>query len=468
LHPGLTLPCLEPPARIRANTAMTAATDPSPEPPSLAAAVPRHAASAAEYATVRAASLALVAGLSAEDMLAQSMPDASPVKWHLAHTSWFFETFVLAELPEHRAFDPAYALLFNSYYNSVGAQHARPQRGLLTRPALAEVLRYREHVDRRMQAALTAGLPDTLATRAELGLHHEQQHQELILTDLQHLLAHNPLQPAFRPVPKDSPNSPAPTPLWHAHPGGVVEIGHAGRGFAFDNEGPRHRVLLEPFEISARPVDNAQYLEFIADGGYRRPELWLSDGWDAVQRHAWTAPLYWAADHRSRFTLHGPRPLLPHAPVCHLSFYEADALARWAGARLPTEAEWETVARTLPISGHFAETQHLETNHLEPHHLEPNHLETNHLEAHHLEPLPSHHPHFFGDVWVWTASPYVAYPGFRPSADALGEYNGKFMCNQMVLRGGSCATPRSHIRASYRNFFPPGARWQFSGLRLAR
>jgi ergothioneine biosynthesis protein EgtB len=427
---------------------MTAATDPSPEPQSLAGSL--HAASAAEtlpaaYATVRAASLALVAGLSAEDMLAQSMPDASPVKWHLAHTSWFFETFVLAELPGHRAFDPAYALLFNSYYNSVGAQHARPQRGLLTRPALAEVLRYREHVDRSMQAALTAGLPDALATRAELGLHHEQQHQELILTDLQHLLAHNPLQPAFRPVPEDSSTHAAPTPLWHAHPGGIVEIGHAGRGFAFDNEGPRHRVLLEPFEVSARPVDNAQVLEFIADGGYRRPELWLSDGWDAVRRHAWTAPLYWSEDHRSRFTLHGPRPLLPHAPACHLSFYEADALARWAGARLPTEAEWETVARTLPSAGHLLET-----------------------EPRHLEPLPSQHPHFFGDVWVWTASPYVAYPGFRPSADALGEYNGKFMCNQMVLRGGSCATPRSHIRASYRNFFPPGARWQFSGLRLAR
>ncbi|MBA3547284.1 MAG: ergothioneine biosynthesis protein EgtB [Nannocystis sp.] len=444
---------------------MTAtATDRSPQPRSLAAehlhaasaAEHRHAASAAErlpaasaYATVRAASLALTAGLSAEDMLAQSMPDASPVKWHLAHTSWFFETFVLSELPAYRAFDPAYAILFNSYYNSVGAQHARPQRGLLTRPALAEVLRYREHIDRGMQAALAAGLSPALTTRTTLGLHHEQQHQELILTDLQHLLFQNPIQPAFRPVPKDSLSQPVPRNIpnhWHTHPGGVVEIGHDGRGFAFDNEGPQHRVHLEPFAVAARPVDNGDWLAFIADGGYRRPELWLSDGWHAVRRHAWSAPLYWSADHHHRFTLHGPRPLAPHAPVCHISFYEADAYARWAGARLPTEAEWETIARTLPsqpVMGDFAEHDH-------------------------LEPAPSPASHFFGDVWVWTASPYVAYPGFRPTADALGEYNGKFMCNQMVLRGGSCATPRSHIRASYRNFFPPEARWQFSGLRLAR
>jgi ergothioneine biosynthesis protein EgtB len=437
---------------------MTAtATDRSLEPSSLTAA----------YATVRAASLALTAGLSAEDMQAQSMPDASPTKWHLAHTSWFFETFILAELPGHRPFDPSYIRLFNSYYNSVGVQHVRAQRGLLTRPALAEVLRYREHIDERMHTALAAGLPAELLPRVELGLHHEQQHQELILTDLKHLLAQSPLQPAYRPlarpsvpedshqpvlpVPKDSHYAalrpvPKDSPRAHAHPGGLVEIGHDGRGFAFDNEGPRHRVYLEPFEIDARPVDNAAWLAFIADGGYHRPELWLSDGWDAVRHHGWTAPLHWSADHATHFTLHGPRPLAPQAPVAHISFYEADAYARWAGARLPTEAEWETVARGLPQTGNLVDA----------------------VADAELEPTASPQPHFFGDVWVWTASPYVAYPGFRASAGALGEYNGKFMCNQMVLRGGSCATPRSHIRASYRNFFPPGARWQFSGLRLAR
>jgi len=421
-----------------------AATDRRHEPSQLAV----------DYAAVRAASLALTAGLSAEDMQAQSMPDASPTKWHLAHTSWFFETFVLAELPGHRPFDPSYVRLFNSYYNSVGVQHVRAQRGLLTRPALAEVLRYREHIDRQVHAALAAGLPAELLTRVEIGLHHEQQHQELILTDLKHLLAQSPLQPGLRPVPEDISLQPVPedSPAWHAHPGGLVELGHDGRGFAFDNEGPRHRVWLEPFAIAARPVDNADWLAFIADGGYRRPELWLSDGWDAARRHAWTAPLYWSADHTGHFTLHGPRPLAAHAPVCHISFYEADAYARWAGARLPTEAEWESVAQTLPLTGNLL----------------PDPPGLNFADDDQLGPVASAQPRFFGDVWVWTASPYVAYPGYRPPAGALGEYNGKFMCNQMVLRGGSCATPRSHIRASYRNFFPPEARWQFSGLRLAR
>ncbi len=419
---------------------------------------------ALDYAAVRAASLALTDGLSAEDMQAQSMPDASPVKWHLAHTSWFFETFVLAELPGHRAFDPSYVRLFNSYYNSVGVQHVRAQRGLLTRPTLAEVLRYREHIDHQLLAALAAGLPDELLTRVEIGLHHEQQHQELLLTDLKHLLAHNPLQPAYRPVPADISLQPVPadSPSWHAHPGGLVEIGHDGRGFGFDNEGPRHRVWLEPFAVCARPVDNADWLAFIADGGYRRPELWLADGWDAVRRHAWTAPLYWSDDHASHFTLHGPRPLAAHAPVSHISFYEADAYARWAGARLPSEAEWESVARTLPLTGNLLP---------DPPGLNllPDPPGLNLLpDDGHLGPVASQQPHYFGDVWVWTASPYIAYPGFQAPAGALGEYNGKFMCNQMVLRGGSCATPRSHIRASYRNFFPPEARWQFSGLRLAR
>ena len=402
---------------------------------------------APDFAAVRSATLALVAPLSAEDMLAQSMPDASPVKWHLAHTTWFFETFVLAELPGFRAFDPAFAVLFNSYYHGVGAQHPRAQRGLLTRPDLATVLRYREHVDAAVRDALAGGLPAPLAARVELGLHHEQQHQELILTDLQHLLACNPLRPASHRVEPDlrdmSQTTPANAPAgprWRAHPGGVVEVG-ARAGFAFDNEGPRHRVLLDAFEVAARLVDNAAYRDFIADGGYRRPELWLSDGWDAVRQHGWTAPLYWDPGHRTRFTLHGPRPIDPAAPVCHVSFYEADAFARWAGARLPGEDEWECIAADQPVAGNFVESGRLE---------------------------PAADGGFFGDVWVWTASPYVAYPGYRAPTGALGEYNGKFMCNQMVLRGGSCATPRAHIRASYRNFFPPGARWQFSGIRLAR
>ena len=449
---------------------MTATTDRSPEPQSLAAehlpaasaAESVHAASAAEYvhaasaaehlpaasayATVRAASLALTAGLSAEDMLAQSMPDASPVKWHLAHTSWFFETFVLAELPAYRAFDPAYAILFNSYYNSVGAQHARPQRGLLTRPALAEVLRYREHVDHSMQAALAAGLSAELITRTTLGLHHEQQHQELILTDLQHLLFQNPLQPIFRPVPKDISVQSVLRDTWHTHPGGIVELGHHSRGFAFDNEGPRHRVFLEAFEIADRLVTCGEYLTFIEDGGYRRPELWLSDGWAAVQAEGWTAPLYWSDGEEGRrvFSLHGERPLDPAEPVCHLSHYEADAFARWAGARLPTEAEWETAAAS-------AETP---------------------KDGGGLHPTPDAGGEglrqLTGQLWQWTASAYLPYPRFRPAPGAVGEYNGKFMSGQVVLRGSAAVTSPSHTRITYRNFFPPQARWAFSGVRLAR
>jgi len=434
---------------------MTAPAKPSSSPPSSsgsdpprAPADPPRAPADPEYAVVRAASLALVASLSPEDMLAQSMPDASPVKWHLAHTTWFFETFVLAELPEFRPFHPGYAALFNSYYNSVGAPYPRGQRGLLTRPDLSEVLRYRQHVDHAIRRALAQGLLSAeLSARVRVGLHHEQQHQELILTDVLHLLSQNPLRPAFRQsVDMSLKTAPADPDPWHAHPGGVVQLGHRGDDFCFDNELPRHRVLLAPFEIAARPVDNAAYLQFIRDGAYRRPELWLSDAWDAVHRHGWFAPLYWSADLETRFTLHGLRPIDPAAPVCHVSYYEADAFARWAGARLPGEHEWESVAEDQPITGNFVESGRLEP------------------VAHH------HHPQsqFFGDVWVWTASPYVAYPGFRPATGALGEYNGKFMCNQIVLRGGSCATPGSHVRASYRNFFPPEARWQFSGLRLAR
>jgi len=393
---------------------------------------------------VRAATLALAEPLSAEDMAAQSMPEASPTKWHLAHTSWFFETFVLAELGVP-PYQPAFARLFNSYYNAVGPQHARPQRGLLTRPSLDEVLRYRLYVDDALAHALPDLTPELLA-RVTLGLHHEQQHQELILTDILHLLAQNPLQPAYRrPGPGDLSSATSRTAgdLWHEHRGGVVALGAEEGGFTFDNESPRHRVLLQPFALATRPVSNGEYLTFIADDGYSRPELWLSDGWDALQRGRWTAPMYWSADHRTRFTLRGAVPIDPAAPVCHVSYYEADAYARWAEARLPSEAEWEAVAAMRTISGNFAESNR-------------------------LDPAPQLTASLFGDVWTWTASPYVAYPGFRPAAGALGEYNGKFMCNQIVLRGGSCATPRSHIRASYRNFFPPEARWQFSGIRLAR
>ncbi len=379
------------------------------------------------------------------------MPEASPVKWQLAHTTWFFETFILAELGLP-AFHPAFSALFNSYYQSVGSPHARHLRGLLTRPSLAEVLRYRQHVDDQLLRALPELGPALLA-RVLLGCHHEQQHQELILTDLQHLLAHNPLRPAYRtsthlspgpgdPVPQDLSPRPG-DPAWHSHPGGIIEVGHAGRGFAFDNEGPRHRVLLRPFELATRPVRNAEYLAFIRDGGYTRPDLWLSDGWDAVQRLGWRAPLYWSEDLRTRFSLHGEQPIDPEAPVCHVSYYEADAFARWSAARLPLEHEWELVAADAPIAGNF-------------------------VESGRLTPAPQPRPRLFGDVWVWTASPYTAYPGFAPAAGALGEYNGKFMCNQIVLRGGSCATPQAHIRSSYRNFFPPEARWQFSGIRLAR
>jgi ergothioneine biosynthesis protein EgtB len=405
---------------------------------------------AARYRAVRAATEALAAPLSPEDCTAQSMPDASPVKWHLAHTSWFFETFVLeAAAPGYRPLDPAYRVLFNSYYHSVGAQHFRPERGLITRPGLAEVHAYRRHVDARLLALLEGGrlAPAQLAV-VELGLQHEQQHQELILTDLKHLLSRNPLLPAYRPRAPE-PASAAPPLAWHEQPAGLREIGHAGAGFAFDNEGPRHRVFVHAFALASRAVTNGEYLAFMAERGYERPELWLSDGWAAVQHEGWRAPLYWTERDRAwhRFTLAGLRPVAESEPVTHVSAYEADAYARWAGARLPTEAEWEIVGASAPIAGNFVESGRGEPAPAKP------------------EAAPAQ---LFGDVWEWTASAYAPYPGYHPPPGALGEYNGKFMANQLVLRGGSCATPASHIRASYRNFFPPGARWQWSGIRLAR
>ena len=399
---------------------------------------------------MRQATVALAVPLSAEDCAIQSMPDASPVKWHLAHTTWFFETFVLQpHVPGYRLFDQGYGYLFNSYYNAIGERHPRPERGMLSRPSLAEVLAYRRHVDEALGDA--SGLPEALVELVELGLHHEQQHQELILTDLKHLLSKNPLKPAYQ---KSWPLTPirARATRWTGFNGGLHEIGHAGGGFAFDNETPRHQVWLEDFELASHPVTHGDFLRFIEDGGYRRPGLWLSAGWDVVCARGWQAPEYWVKreDGWHTFTLHGEVAVDPNTPICHLSFYEAEAYARWAGARLPTEAEWELAAREAALEGNFLETGAL------------------HPLALREDPPAGGLAQLFGDVWEWTRSDYAPYPGYRPAPGAVGEYNGKFMSGQYVLRGGSCATPRSHVRPTYRNFFPPEARWQFSGLRLAR
>ena len=414
---------------------------------------PTHlSALAPRYRAIRAATEALAAPLSAEDCAIQSMPDASPVKWHLAHTSWFFETFVLEpHVPGYRVYDAAFRMLFNSYYNAVGDKHPRPQRGLLSRPSLDAVRAYRAHVDAAMDTLLARTEPSSrLGALIELGLNHEQQHQELILTDVKHLLSRNPLKPAYALAQTADAASGAPPLEWVEFREGLVEIGHDGSGFAFDNEMPRHRQYLEAFALASRPVTNAEYAAFIADGGYLRAELWLSEGWDWVNANGIAAPLYWedSSGGARQFTLHGMRPFDAHAPACHVSLFEADAYARWAGARLPTEAEWEVAAATVPVEGRFSEDGAL--------HPSPARRDR--------APLAQ----LFGDVWEWTQSAYAPYPGFRPAAGAIGEYNGKFMCNQYVLRGGSCATPRAHIRATYRNFFPATARWQFSGFRLAR
>jgi len=381
------------------------------------------------------------------------MPDASPVKWHLAHTTWFFETFILVpRLGGYRVFDPAFGYLFNSYYNAIGDRHPRPERGMLSRPALEDVLAYRRHVDAAMRRLFAAGTPPPeLAALIELGAHHEQQHQELILTDLKHLLSRNPLRPAYqRPWPL-TPIHPR-VRSWIDFEGGTFEIGHEGESFCFDNETPRHRVWLNPFRIATHPVTHGDFIEFVEDGGYRRPELWLSAGWDTVSTRGWQAPAYWERrDGRwHTFTLHGMAPVDEHTPVCHLSFYEAEAFARWAGERLPTEAEWEMAAHRAPVEGNFVESGAL------------------HPLALRESPADGTPAQMFGDVWEWTRSDYAPYPGFRVADGAVGEYNGKFMSGQYVLRGGSCATPADHVRATYRNFFPPDARWQFSGLRLAR
>jgi ergothioneine biosynthesis protein EgtB len=405
------------------------------------------AALADRYRAVRRCTEELCAGLEVDDFGVQSMPDVSPTKWHLAHTSWFFETFVLAGgLAGYRVFHPRFGYLFNSYYNAVGDRQPRDRRGHLSRPTVREVFAYRAHVDEHM-AALLDGAVGGLAGVVELGLHHEQQHQELIVTDLKHVFAGNPLRPVYRARPPETSSSAGPT-CWSEFPAGVRWVGHAGPGFAFDNETPRHREVVPGFRLADRPVTCGEYLAFVEDGGYGRPEWWLSDGWAVCRREGWSAPLYWERQGGGwqLMTLAGVRPLDEAEPVCHVSYYEADAFARRAGARLPTEAEWETAAEGAPEAGNF-------------------------LEAGRFHPAPGdggRPAQLLGDIWEWTASPYVAYPGYRPAAGALGEYNGKFMCNQMVLRGGSCATPRSHIRKTYRNFFPPDARWQFSGIRLAQ
>ncbi len=410
---------------------------------------------AARYREVRAFTEKLAEPLLPEDCVVQSMMDVSPTKWHLAHTSWFFETFILqAALPGYRSHVPEYGFLFNSYYNAVGPMHARDRRGLISRPGLKETRRYRAYVDRQMAKFFKEATPgqwETFESRIELGLHHEQQHQELILTDIKHVFAQNPLHPVYqrRAAIQDTRMAPL---EWVSFPEGLAWIGHDGEGFAFDNEGPRHREFVEPFQIASRLVTNREYLEFIEAGGYQRPEFWLSAGWMAVKEGGWTAPLYWQQREGNwfLFTLSGLRPVDGAEPVCHVSFYEADAYARWAGARLPTEAEWEIAAGEVPLAGNF-----VEQGALHPAPVAPGAS----------EPLPAQ---MFGDVWEWTRSAYAPYPGYAPVRGALGEYNGKFMCNQMVLRGGSSATAQSHIRRTYRNFFAPEKRWQFNGIRLAR
>jgi ergothioneine biosynthesis protein EgtB len=405
-----------------------------------------------QFRHVRAQTERLAAPLSAEDCALQSMPDASPAKWHLAHTSWFFETFVLERaVANYVPFHPQFRMLFNSYYVAVGPRHPRPERGLLSRPGLEEVLVYRRHVEEQMGRIFETGTLDpALAAIVELGIHHEQQHQELILTDLKHLFSRNPLYPAYVGRATLSTQL-TPRRAWVQIPGGLRHIGHDENGFCFDNEAPRHRVFTGAFAIAALPVTTGQYLEFIEDGGYDRAELWLAEGWDMRIAQGWSAPLYWFREGTAWqvFTLQGAQPLRFEEPVCHVSYYEADAYARWAGARLPTETEWETLAAAHAVNGNL-------------------------LESGCYHPLPASDGHgneaaqVFGDVWEWTQSAYAPYPGYRPMAGAVGEYNGKFMVNQYVLRGGSCATPRAHIRATYRNFFPAAARWQFSGIRLAR
>lgn len=407
------------------------------------------------YRRVRGFTYKLCETLEPEDYVIQSMPETSPAKWHLAHTSWFFETFVLKPfLPGYRSLHPQYGFLFNSYYNAVGPFYSRPHRGLLSRPTVEEVFHYRLDVDLLVSDLIESADEQLLAQLQPiltLGLHHEQQHQELMLTDIKHLFWQNPLRPEFRERDQITA-APVPPMEWLDFEGGLYRVGHEGPEFSYDNEGPRHQVFVPPFSLGSRLVTNGDFLEFMEDGGYQRPELWLSLGWNAVNEKKWNSPLYWEKRDENwfAFTLGGMTELNPDEPVCHVSLHEADAYARWAGARLATEEEWEIASSGLPLKGNFVEN---ELFHVSP------------LASIGVLPKPAQ---MFGDVWEWTRSSYSPYPGYRAVAGALGEYNGKFMCNQYVLRGGSCATSQSHIRRTYRNFFPPDARWQFMGIRLAK
>ena len=408
-----------------------------------------------QYQKVRRFSEQLCEPLVTEDYVIQSMPDVSPTKWHLAHVSWFFETFLLSPaLPDYQSLHPQYAYLFNSYYNTLGERHCRPKRGLISRPTVKETYEYRRYVDEHVLDLLEKIDERQLAELAPimiLGLNHEQQHQELMVTDIKHVLSCNPLSPTYRArTPTGASNI---TPLeWVSFPEGLYWIGHEGSGFAFDNEGPRHRQFVQSFQLASRLVTNGEYLEFMEDGGYDNPLLWLSEGWATVRAEEWRAPLYWEQrDGRWwMMTLSGLREVDKAEPVCHVSYFEADAYARWADARLPTEAEWEVAAQEVPVEGHFVESG--------LYHPAPLNASTTNGKL----------AQMYGDVWEWTQSSYAPYPNFRPGPGAIGEYNGKFMCNQYVLRGGSCATSLSHIRSTYRNFFPANAQWQFMGIRLAK
>jgi ergothioneine biosynthesis protein EgtB len=396
------------------------------------------------FVAVRNQTLALIADLSAEDTVVQSMPDVSPTKWHLAHVTWFFERFVLEpHLPDYSRFDEQFHYLFNSYYYTAGEMHARSKRGLLSRPSLQQILDYRSYVDTAMQQLLQTGAAEDVSQLVTLGMHHEQQHQELLLTDIKHVFSCNPLRPPVSELLQTTSTASLVAYSFSEGQSGMHRFGANGDSFAFDNETPRHNTLLHPHQIGNRLVSNAEYRNFIEDGGYQQSELWLSDGWATIKEQGWRRPLYWDKNLAREFTLGGDVNIDENAPVCHVSYYEADAYARWAGARLPTEFEWESAASELPVDGNL-------------------------LESAYWHPVASNGQQYFGDVWEWTSSSYAPYPGFTPLAGSLGEYNGKFMCNQMSVRGGSCVTPKKHIRASYRSFFYPDARWQFLGIRLAK